>query len=77
MKETRNFCDKCGCVIEGTENHNQNEKLGKIIKKKIPILPWHVKMTTKYWKGYEFDLCPKCKKELLGSLIHSARAYDC
>jgi hypothetical protein len=77
MKETNFYCDKCGGVIEGEENHNKNEKFGKLHKKMIPLLPWHVRITTEYWKGREFDLCDKCKKELLDSLKTPARTYDC
>jgi len=81
MKETITtiYCNKCGCKIEGKENWNKNEGLlkRKLLKKMIPLLPWHVRLTTKYWKGYEFDLCDKCKKELLASLKHPAVTYDC
>jgi len=67
----QNICNKCGKIIEGTE------KRGKIKKETIPLYPWRVEITTKYWKGYEFELCSVCKGKLLKSLKHSAETYDC
>lgn len=67
----KRFCDKCGKEIKGTE------KRGKIRKKEIPILPWKVQITTRYWVGYRFEICNDCKRAILKSLTHKAESYDC